>query len=380
MSTELKILMKSLIAPFYKQNAALFAFVIFIMFAMVGRANGVGLLEYHYSLIQAIMTNTPFLFFTLGAWLLYAFKCTQFMLDIFDKKEYIFLQVLTQKKPFYTFWKMIVVQMMFLLPVLLYALISIWIGIHHSWWQHVIVIIFFLLFISFAASWVYQHILYRPGKRTLPASWKMYPIAAYSFYWLFLIRYIWNSRKILFLVIKIVNCIVLYGLFRNLSGDHSDLRMLILFYSFALLGHGVLIYIIRNMEESDFRFYRSLPVSLLQRFFQYALFYLLIFVPEIIVIVSLTPHYIPGPESILLVFYGYSILLFLNSLLFIRFFKPSDYLKIQSGIFLIIFITVLNRDLTRAFVQDYFLISPYISLFDIITGLKRERRHKLSTL
>ena len=49
------------------------------MFGVVGRANGVGLLEYHYSLIQAIMTNIPFLLFTLGAWFLYALKCAQFV-------------------------------------------------------------------------------------------------------------------------------------------------------------------------------------------------------------------------------------------------------------------------------------------------------------
>ena len=359
MSTELTIFRKSLVTPFYKQNAGLFAFLIFIMFGVVGRANGVGLLEYHYSLIQAIMTNIPFLLFTLSAWFLYAFKCAQFMLDIFGKKEYIFLQVLTQKKPVYTFWKMLVVQTMLLLPVLLYALISIWIGVLHSWWLHGFIIVIFLLFLSFAGSWWYQYILYRPDKRILPVPWKMYSVAAYSFYWLFLIRYIWNSRKTLFLVIKMVSCLVLYGLLRNLSGDHSDLRMVILFYSFTLLGHGVLIYIIRAMEESDLRFYRSLPFSLLQRFLQYALLYLFLFIPDIMVIVSLTPDHIPFGDSILLVFYGYSILLLLNSLLFIRFFKPSDYLKIQSGIFLIIFITVLTGTLP-GFCAGLFFISPYI--------------------
>ena len=65
MSTSHDLLMKSIVRPFYKQNAGLFAFLLFFMFAAVGRANGVGLLEYHLSLIQGIMTNRPFLIFTL---------------------------------------------------------------------------------------------------------------------------------------------------------------------------------------------------------------------------------------------------------------------------------------------------------------------------
>ena len=359
MSTALTILNKSLVAPFYKQNAALFAFLIFIMFGVVGRANGVGLLEYHYSLIQAIMTNIPFLLFTLAAWLLYALKCAQFVSDTLGKKEYMFVHVLKQKKPVYTFWKMLVVQVLLLLPVLLYALISVWIGISHSWWLHVVIILLFSLLLNFAGSWWNQLVLYRPDKQFLPMSWNPNPDSANSFYWLFLIRFILNSRKILFFIIKMANCLVLYGLLRSLSGDHPDLRMLILFYSFALLGHGVLVYITRTMEESDLSFYRSLPYSLLHRLLQYALFYLILFIPEILVIISLIPGHIPFGDAIFLVFFGYSILLFLNSLLFIRFFKPSDYLKILSGIFLAIFISVLTG-IFPGFCAGLFFLSPYI--------------------
>ena len=359
MNRALTILTKSLVAPFYKQNAAGFAFLIFIMFGVVGRANGVGLLEYHYSLIQAILTNFPFLLFTLSAWFLYAFKCAQFMSDILGKKEYIFLQVLTQKKRAHTFWKMIVVQTMFLLPVLLYVFVTVWIGILHSWWLHVMIILLFLLFLGFAGSWWYQYVLYSPGKQLLPLSWKLSPVFAYSFYWFFLLRFIWNSRKTLFLVIKAVNCLVLYALIQTLSGDHPDLRMLILFYSFALLGHGVLIYIIRSMEESNLCFYRSLPFSLFQRYLQYMLLYLFLFIPEIVVILSLTPNHIPFTGGMLLIFYGYGMLLLLNCLLFIRFFKPSDYLKIQSGLFLFIFIAVLSGTFP-GFCAGLFFLSPYI--------------------
>lgn len=52
---------------------------------------------------------------------------------------------------------------------------------------------------------------------------------------------------------------------------------------------------------------------------------------------------------------GYSVLLLLNSLLFIRFFRMVDYLKIVVGIFFILFIGVLTGILLWLSVFSFFL-------------------------
>ena len=91
------ILYKSFVQPFYKQNAGLFAFLVFIMVASVGRANEVGLLEYHFTLIRAMLTDNKFLAFVLIAWFLYALKCEQFMADKLQGKNYAFITVLNAK-------------------------------------------------------------------------------------------------------------------------------------------------------------------------------------------------------------------------------------------------------------------------------------------
>ena len=336
------ILMKSLVKPFYRQNAGLFAFLIFIMVAAVGRANGAGLLEYHLSLIQGIMTNFPFLLFTLCAWFLYAVKCMQFIVDAFGKRDYGFLSLLSLKKPAYVYSMLLVVQVMILLPVLLYAAIAVWIGLIHHWWLHIIIVLLFFLFLSISGAGRYQFVLNHPNKHQSSAFRNVLSFSKHSIYWLFFLRYIWTSRKMLFLVIKISSCLILYGLIFGQSGDHSGIQMVILFYSFGLLGHGVLIYIIRGMEEISLAFYRGLPISLAQRFLQYGLLYFFLFIPEIIIIEWLTPAYISYSDAILFIFFGYGLLLFLNSLLFIRFFRKLDYLKIVTGLFLIIFIAVLT--------------------------------------
>ena len=351
--------MKSLVLPFYKQNAGLFAFLIFFMVAAVGRANDVGLLEYHLSFLRGMMTNFPFLLFTLCAWILYALKCARFIIDTLGKKNYGFISLLSLKNPMEVYWMLLLVQIVLLIPVLLYAFIAIWIGLLHHWWQHVIIILVFFFFLIICGALKYQYLLNHPDKRRSADFWKTVSFSNYSFYWLFLFRYLLTTRKVLFLVIKISSCVILYGLLFGQSGDAAALRMVILFYSFGLLGHGVLIYTIREMEENNLAFFRGLPVSLFQRFLQYLPFYFILFIPEIMVIEWLTPDHVSLTEAILLVFFGYSVLLFLNSLLFIQFFKKTDYLKIVTGLYLFIFIAVL-AGLFPAFCIGLFLLSIYL--------------------
>jgi hypothetical protein len=117
--------------------------------------------------------------------------------------------------------------------------------------------------------------------------------------------------------------------------------MIILFFSLGILGHGLLIHQIRDLEETRLRFYRSIPVSLFRRFVQYAMFYLVIFLPEIFTIVLLTPKHLDYSDAVLFIFFGYSVLLFLHSLLFIRFFPMKAYLKIILCLYLMIYFSIL---------------------------------------
>ncbi|HMG68987.1 MAG TPA: hypothetical protein VK588_14920, partial [Chitinophagaceae bacterium] len=175
----------------------------------------------------------------------------------------------------------------------------------------------------------------------------------------FIFQYIWRQRKMLFLAIKIFSCILLYGMLVSGNKGESDMKMLLLFYSFGLLGHGVLIYKIRQMEEINLGFYKALPVSLGSRIIQYAVLYLIIFVPEIIIILQRIPAYLNYRYAFVLIFFGWGILMLLNSLLFISLVRPFDYLKIVSGIYLMIFIAVLTG-ITIPFTICLFLISIYL--------------------
>ena len=121
-----------------------------------------------------------------------------------------------------------------------------------------------------------------------------------------------------------------------------DLSIIILFYSFGLLGHGVLIRQVRAIEDRSLVFYRSLPRSLFGRYVQYACLYFILFIPEIITIGYLTPAYLHYQDALLFIFFGYSVLLLLHSLLFIKSFTMFDYLKIITGFFFVIFLAMVS--------------------------------------
>ena len=113
------------------------------------------------------------------------------------------------------------------------------------------------------------------------------------------------------------------------------------------------------MEEFSLRFYRGLPVSLSSRMMQYLSLCLILLIPEIIIIALMTPVHLDYAHALLLIFFGWGILILLNSLLFIRLFNPFAYLKIISGIYLMVFIAVLTGIIIPCTIC-LFLISLYI--------------------
>jgi hypothetical protein len=140
----------------------------------------------------------------------------------------------------------------------------------------------------------------------------------------------------------------------NQTGITYDLRMILLFFSLGILGHGILIHQLRNMEESRLRFYRSMPLLLLNRFAQYAFLFFLLLIPEFITIIFLTPRYLHYNDAFLFILVSYSLLLFLNTLLFVKFFRMIDYLKIILCVFFTEYIAVL-AGMTAILVALFFL-------------------------
>jgi len=311
------------------------------MVVVVGRANDAGLLEYHLSLIQGILVNPVIFLLVLLAWFLYAWKCKQFIALTLDRPEFSFLNILSCTKAARIYRLLFEVQFLLFLPVILYAIIIAGVGFYKHWHQPVIGLLVYILAIcGISARW-YLYLLQNPAVRGYRIRWRLPSLFRERFYWSILIRYVLTNRRLLLLIIKIYSCGMLYLLLVNRTGVDDDLKMILLFYSFGLLGHGILIRQIREMEETRLGFYRGMPLSLLGRYLQYGCLYFFLFIPEIITIGWLTPAYLHYQDALLFIFFGYSSLLLLNSLLCVKSFRITAFLKLSVVYFFFIFVAVL---------------------------------------
>jgi len=217
----------------------------------------------------------------------------------------------------------------------------------------------FSVLVCAVCAYRYLYLVRHPAFLPFTTQWKLPFYLNRKYYVNFLIRFVTENCKALFLVIKMYSCGVIYLIIAGRNSPGEDLRMVTLFFSFGALGHGVLIHRIKEMENTRLICCRSLPVSLGKRFAQYAWFYFCLYIPEIIVLASLAPNHLYYSEACFFIFFGYSILLLLNSLQLYNFNGMKDYLKVVLQLFLVITIAVIPKRVHELSIL-FFLLSVII--------------------
>lgn len=344
MNLRRSLLAASVIKPFYREKAGLLIFVYYIMFLAVGKANGVALKEYHYSLIRGMLNDTTFLLSVFAAWSVYASMCSQFVVRTFRKPEFAYLNMLLLLDPVKLYVLLLSVHAILFAPVLSYVIVILAVGYCQHWHVTTTAVLFFNLLIVPLLALRAFYIFRKPGKVPFRIRWKLPSVFQRKFYVSFLIRYMLEQSKGILLVTKVYTCGILYMMFEDrVPSNETDLRMIVLFYFFGLLGHGVIIHRLKEVENTRLTFYRSMPVPILYRFFEYAIFYLLLFVPELLLIVTRTPSFITYFEATYFLFFGYGTLLLLNSLQLFNYTGIRDYLKIILQIFIVFLLSLISN-------------------------------------
>lgn len=337
MNYPLRILLRSLVVPFYRENATTLFFLFVVMIGVVNMVDGAGLLEYHYFLALGMLKSKSYLLLVFAGWFLYMRKCTGFVAQLTAKDAYSFLHIYRALPPVRQWALLLVAEVALLLPVLLYALFVGAVGWHEGRLIPVAVILLYLLLLCmFTAVWHMRCIQEQYGYRAGTAagdSKVLYPVI--------LLRYVARTQKVLWLGIKIYSCGIVYLIARNNTMADYDFSFPFLFFSFGVLANGMLIYRVREMEETQLQFFRSLPVALWKRGLSYVALYALLLLPEAVTAAGLTPVHLHKTDAWLLVLAAYSLLLFINSLSFVRWFSSRQYLKVLVSLFLVAYVFLI---------------------------------------
>jgi hypothetical protein len=362
MNPSTSVLLKTLIKPFYRQNAGLFIFLIVVMFGIVGQIDDHDMIDYHYALILGMLKNPLIFILVFLLWFIYAIKCIQFVTRSIQKAENSFLGILTSLEARRTYLQFFLLQLLLFLPVLLYSLVIIAVAFYNKWYVEGIIVFIYNMLICALSARLYTYKLknHEQSFTTFLDRVPYFGIRS-KLSGVILIRYLFNKRKVLLFSLKLYNCGILYLILRNLSNENYDIRLPFIFYSFGLLGHGILIYLIREFEEKKLLYIRSLPLSLVNRFIQYTLLYGLILIPEVTTLGLLTPKFLHYNDAFMMVSCSYSILLLLNCILFIAPYSMRDYLKMSLGIFFILYFSIFTQ--TLIWLPPAFLISSILLFF-----------------
>lgn len=349
MIPSISIIVRSFVRSFYRENAGLFVFFMVITIGAVGQLNGAGLMAYHYSLIMGMLTNQLFFALVLLLWTAYIRKCLAFVLERLREPRYRFLYILRLLGTTRCFALMLLVQLLLLAPVLMYASLMTGVAAWHHWWWRVLALAGFALIAVLVPVALALRTLFDTEKKY--GGWQTsLPAAGYTgILW----RYILHDMKMLVAGIKFFTCCVLFLMARNNHPGDYDIQFPFLFFCFGVFAHGIIIYRVRDFEETQLSAYRSFAIPLVSRFLQHALLYLVLYLPEAFTIALLAPkHLLPG-DAVTFGLGGFSILLLLNSLSFADTFTMKDYLKLILAVYGVLYL----------FVATMFLQGVYLPFF-----------------
>jgi len=340
MRASFRLLLQSLVKPFYRQNAGFFLFLFLVFFGVVAPSQQ---LSYHYSLIRGLLDSPVFLGIVLAAWFLYALKCHNWVAASMASPELAFLHLLAHRNKRDAFLSWMTIQTILFLPVSFYALAVTCVALYQGRYEPALTVQGTILLLHLTAAARYSYLSYHPGTATAT----FFPTrhrnrANAPPYWSFFIRYWLHSNKALLLGLKVFGGAILYLLLKDPDPYYYDVRMPFLIYSLALFGHGVLIYRCRELEEKRLRFYRGLPVSNVNRFIPIAVLYFLLLLPEMLTIGWLTSVAVRPKDALGFILSGYSVLLLLHSVLKTAALKMGDFMKLSLGLFGILYVGVLG--------------------------------------
>jgi hypothetical protein len=350
------IVNKILVKDFYRQNAGFFLFLFVFFFGVIAPSQQ---LAYHYSLILGMLETPVFLAIVMVAWLLYATKTARFVLATLAAPESAFLYRLASL-PLIRLtrisWK---IQALLLLPIWSYSLAVSGVAGYRGYKVTALGVQVYMILLCGLGAYRFRYQLLHPGgiSAMAPRQKRRKPP-----YWSILVRHLLEDDKALLAGVKLFGCAILYLLLRQQDPADHDLRMIYLFYSLALLGHGVLLYRCRHLENTRLLFYRVLPVSLLRRFGQYTIFSFLLLLPETLVLCCwMTPEHLRLADTLTFITSGYSVILLMNCLLLVARFTNRDFEKCCLGIFGILYCCVLGNVLLE--MSGSFVVTAAILFF-----------------
>lgn len=332
-----KILLKSIVIPFYRSHAGLLIFVFLVMF---GTVESRYLVHYHETLIQGMFNSEIFLIVVCMVWVLYSFKILLFILSLLKKPEYGFLNNLALIAKPKAYGQILMMVIHCFSPVLLYSVFIYLIGISQHYYTTTLGIFIFQIILCCTNASVLVFFLQTQHRFTWSfATFRMPNVGGrIGFY----ISHILHEEKIALLISKTFSLGLLY-IVREATTAGDDFRILGLTWVFVLLAHTFLMLKIKMFEDRHLTWVNSLPITTIKTCLLYFILFTGLLLPELIFSISMMGNFY---EPVLLAMLSGGLLMFIQAYLLKPDREPDQYSTFLFWLFMLTFFAILSNLMT----------------------------------
>ncbi len=328
------ILTKIFVNGFYRKHAGMFCFVLYILFGVVEPGQ---IVSYHQTLMVAFISSPLILSIVFLAWLIYTLKSWHYMSGKLDESPQTFLfysSTSISKKKQRRNWGLS--QFWILLPIIIYALISIVYGVYLHLYIVPFLIVLYLLTLVVLSDYFHTYNL----SRGIDKGFLVFKNLRYKgrkyFFNLFLYRLL-EKNKLSYLLIKVASWFAITGTLYFFNDVKSGNKLAGIIVLIIVMIHSFLIIQEQEFAEVDLGFSRNLPYPRLGRYFNSIKLYLLILLPEIIALFFKFPFFTAIEVWVLLI----GLILLFRSLLYYTKQDREAYMKFIFGLFVASFLIIM---------------------------------------
>lgn len=300
MKTARTLLFRLIVIQFYKQNTGFFLFLFLLFFGIIPPQH---LIMTHAALIQAQLSSVPLMLGVSFFWLLYAGRCIRFIDRSFSEYRHSFLhtyQILPRRQ----IHQMITGYFLIMfLPVLIYGGLVMSIALSQAIFWHLIstILLFSSVLIFSTLSLTKAFLLPNENGQNhwhLPALVRVRFKQNISLKFM-LLAYLWADKKVGLIAQKLFSYLSFNFFFiRNAEIFREDYFTFFIFMIGAM--NALLIFNTHKMMEEKLSFLRNLPITMPNRMIMMLITGLVMFIPELIMMLVSGNELLPFADSFML--------------------------------------------------------------------------------
>ncbi len=280
----LNLLIKTLGLPFYKQHAGLFGILFYLLFGLV---NGSALIKFHLALLISICASPLGLLLFFGFFLAYAMKCVYFVVKKIRQVDHNFIRAITilTKEKQMKLW--LIVYGFLLFPLLIYGILILITALQNQYYVSFFIALI-LLFLSIYVVLVYT---FKITNYSFYPSKKLINLPQINFnktFFAWPIFYLLIQQRVMLLGCKIISVLFFKSILWVFIDVGNDIRVYLIAILVVVLSHSILILNLLQFDAVYIGFSKSLSISPIKRFINWFLVFIILLLPEFLLLVVLT--------------------------------------------------------------------------------------------